>query len=285
MNATPARVRAYLAWHRARRALRTVTDAVQTGLWLGAMDGAALDALDDAFYARSASYTGDAHNLRGLFPWERTALDAYFAGRRRVLLLGAGGGREALALARDGVRVDAFEPNPALAAYGAALLARTGCEARLAPLPRGALPPPGDYDAAVVGWSAYMLIPGRARRIDLLRGVAARLPPGAPLLLSFWTRAGDGRRERIVAGVGSAVRRLRGRPPLESGDDLAPNFVHRFTAEEVRAELAAAGFRAARFEPEGAGPYDSGWAVGVREGATTTTNTNRGSGDGGGDQR
>lgn len=278
----PALVRAYLAWHGWRRRLRQTADAAQAGLWLGVMDRDALHALDEAYYAGAASYTSDRHNLRGLFPWETEAVDGYFAGRASLLVLGAGGGREALALARRGFRVDAFECNAALVEHAGALLARERCDARVRALPRDAVPEAGRWDGAVVGWSAYMLMAGRQRRIALLRGLAARLPEGAPVLLSFWTRAEGGHRERIVAGVGGAVRRLLRAEPLEPGDDLAPNFVHRFTESEVAAELAAAGFRLARFETEGVGPYDSGWAVGIREDQTTTSERME---DGGRDQR
>jgi hypothetical protein len=261
----PPRVRAYLAAYRLQRRLRRAPGPVLAGVWLGMMDEDALHALDDAFYARSATYRSDPHNLRGLFPWEEEAVGAFFGGRGALLVLGAGGGREVLALARRGFGVEGFECNPALVDYAASLLAREGVGSRVHLLPRDAVPDAGRFDGAVVGWSAYMLIAGRARRIALLRGLRERLDAGSPVLLSFWTRRPGSLRARRVAAVAGRIRRLLGGEPVEEGDDLAPNFVHRFTRDEIEAELAAAGYRLARFVPE-TGAYDSGWAVGILDG-------------------
>jgi hypothetical protein len=52
---------------------------------------------------------------------------------------------------------------------------------------------------------------------------------------------------------------------VELGDDLTPMYAHRFTEEEVRDELAAAGFRMIEFRAQGLGPYDSGFAVALPE--------------------
>ena len=106
-----------------------------------------------------------------------------------------------------------------------------------------------------------MLIPGREARLALLLGLRARLARGAPILISFFTRTGDSARLRAVARIAGAIRRLRGAAPVEIGDDLAPNYVHRFALDEVRAELAAAGLEPLAMAPEGSGPADSGWAV------------------------
>jgi hypothetical protein len=45
---------------------------------------------------------------------------------------------------------------------------------------------------------------------------------------------------------------IRGRPKAELGDDLGPNFVHRFSEDELAAELDAGGFRLAEFSRVGA---------------------------------
>lgn len=258
-------LRTYLLWNRVRRKLGLPLGAVQAGAWLGVMDRATLHTLDEAFYARSGSYRSDGHNLRGLFRWEEEAIGAFFGGRRALLVLGAGGGREVLALARRGYGVVGFECNPALAEYASGLLAREGVGSRVHLLPRYAVPEAGRFDGAIVGWSAYMLIAGRARRIALLNGLRDRLEAGSPVLLSFWTRRPGSLRARRVAAVAGRIRRLLGGEPVDEGDDLAPNFVHRFTQDEIEAELSAAGYRLARFVPE-SGAYDSGWAVGILDG-------------------
>jgi hypothetical protein len=240
-------------------------DATAAGIALGIMDRRHLHALDRLHYGRASSYQSEAHNLRGLFDWEHEAVDGWFRGCRSLVVVGAGGGREVLALSRMGFEVDGYECNERLVRAAGALLPAQGCPARVLPLPRDASPAPGRaYDGLVAGWSAYMLIPGRAARIGFLRGMAALAAPGAPLLLSFFTRTAGNARWRRIAEVAAPLRRLRRAEPVEEGDDLVPNYVHRFTEEEVRAEMAEGGFELLRFAPEGPRPYDSGWAVGRR---------------------
>jgi hypothetical protein len=183
-------------------------------------------------------------------------------------VIGAGGGREAIALARRGYEVRGFECNPALVDTAVRLLAAEGVEGRasVSLLARDAAPPgPERFDGLIVGWSAYMLIIGSARRMRFLAGLRERVADGTPLLLSFFTRSDPSPRLRAVARVANALRRALRREPVEVGDDLSPNYVHRFTVDEVRREMAQGGFRMIEFHPQGEGPYDSGWAVGIAD--------------------
>ncbi|HEX8430218.1 MAG TPA: hypothetical protein VF625_02980, partial [Longimicrobium sp.] len=170
------------------------------------------------------------------------------------------------ALWRRGMEVEGYECNPNLRQAAAWRLLRHGCDAPVHPIARDAAPADAaPHDGAVVGWSAYTLIAGRERRVELLRGLRRGLPVGAPLLLSFFTR--DERDTRILrpARIANVARGITRRQRAEPGDVLAPNFIHRFTRGEVEAEMAAGGFRLARYEPMGPGPFDSGWAVGRAE--------------------
>jgi hypothetical protein len=114
------------------------------------------------------------------------------------------------------------------------------------------------YDGFIVGWGAYTLVHGRARRIALLRRIRARVAKGSPLLLSFHVRGGGNRRFIRIARVANIVRSLTFRPAIETGDSLDPNLVHLFTAEELRSELADGGFVL-----ESYAPFPFGNAVGI----------------------
>ncbi|HEU0299985.1 MAG TPA: class I SAM-dependent methyltransferase [Longimicrobium sp.] len=257
----PLGVRAYFgasaAWNRAAALLQ----AVYEGAWLGVLRREDLHAIDQRFYDHNPAYHDEAHNLRGLFPWEAEALEA-FGGCRRILVIGAGGGREVLALARLGYEVEGYECNPALVAFADDFLPRQGCAARVRFLPRDEVPAVGEpFDGIVIGWSAYTLIPGRAHRIDLLGRLRPLARPGGLLLLSFFTRGGEGPRFRVSAGVANGIRAVLRRERAERGDALAPNFVHYFVAEEIAAELREAGWEPRRFTPHGPGARDSGWAL------------------------
>ena len=253
----------YLLAERAVRRLLPRAHAAWAGVWLGVLPRRGLHAVDQAMYDQRSNYREAAHNRRGLFAWEQTAVDGYFAGRSRVAVLGAGAGRELLALWRMGFAPTGFECNPSLVDAAVRLLPAEGCPHRVILVPRDQAPPPGGvYDAAIIGWSAYSLIAGSAARIAMLRGMRALLPARGPILLSFFTRADDDTRAARVLAVSNRIRYLLRREPTDHGDDLLPNFVHRFTRAEVEQELREAGFQLQRFEPQGPGRYDSGWAVG-----------------------
>jgi hypothetical protein len=259
----PARIYYALAIFR-ERALH-LFDIVFVGFFLGILDRSTLHRVDDEVYRRRRSYHSDEHNLRGLFPWEEEAIARHFQGCRRLLLIGAGGGREVIHLGKEGREVHGFECNAALVDVANRLVAREGFEqpVTVAWLARDVLPDlPGGFDGLILGWSAYMFVIGRQQRIDLLRGLRALGTDRAPVLLSFFTRSPDYRRYHRIARVANAIRSVLRRPPVEPGDDLAPNFVHRFTSDEVQAELAEAGFEMVEFHEQGSGSSDSGWAVG-----------------------
>lgn len=239
-----------------------VAEGAYVGLWLGLLSHRKLEALDEYHYERNETYNSEAHNLGGLMPWEQRALDAFFGNAKRLAVIGAGGGREVLALERLGHDVLGYECNQTLVAFAREFLPRHGAASQIRLLERGAAPADGPYDGAIMGWSSYALIIGRDPRIAFLRRLRQVMPEGAPLMLSFLAQPVRITRLRTTYRVARFVRRIMRYEAPEMGDDLAPLFVHRFTAEDIREEMHLAGFALAHFEPDGHGLRDSGWAVG-----------------------
>ncbi len=231
----------------------THVNALSNGLWLGVMDRRALDLIDEIYYEGKSRYVDEAYNSSGLRDWEREMIDTHFPESGRVVVTAAGGGREVLALLERGYDAVGYEPNEQLVTAGAAFLERRGHEDRLRVVDRDVFPPDaGRCDAVVVGWGSYMLIPGRARRVEFLRAARRRLSDGGPILLSFYVRAPEVRSFLTIARAANFARRLRRLPPVELGDALSPNYTHHFTHDDVASELEEAGFRLVLFEAE---PY------------------------------
>jgi hypothetical protein len=252
--------RVYLESERATNAALGLLRGCFDGVWLGLLSRRQLSGIDEAYYDRSGEYVAESYNRQGLWHWEQAAIENHFSGVRRIVVTSAGGGREVLALAKAGYEVAGFEPHQRLALFGSRLLAAEGLIATICPSVRDRWPAGAiDPDGAIVGWGGYMLISGRTHRISFLREAAEQLPAGAPILLSFFVRAGAARRFRVAAGVANPLRRLLCRRPVDVGDALMPNLVHFFTRAEVAAELADAGFDLVDF-----GSVDYGWAVGVK---------------------
>jgi hypothetical protein len=236
-------LRAALASSRAPDLLAQLARALLNGFWLGVLSDERLRELDELYYAREEVYRTAAWNERGLFAWEREVIDTHFAGARRVAVAACGGGREVLALREAGYDAVGYEPHPGLVAFARDLLASRGHPDSVHASPRDVFPAGEPCDGIVVGWGAYSLIHGRARRIAFLRGARSRLEDGAPLLVSCFVRPVLGRELQRTVALADRLRMLAGRrEPLELGDTLAPNRVRVFTLAQVIDEATAAGF-------------------------------------------
>lgn len=244
--------------HLVARAVMSV-HACFDGIWLGLLSADELRAIDEAYYNQEDMYVGEEYNRRGLWAWERESLEQFFAGRKRLLVAGAGGGREVLALRELGYDAIGFECNARLVDFANNLLSAQGVGGEVLPAARDEVPLGlGRYDGIIVGWGAYMLIMGREARIDFLRSLRQYVSDDGPILMSFFTRSEDRLFFRVNAAIANLLRAALGRQRLEVGDALSPNYVHCFTEREVSGELAEAGFELVSYETR-----DYGRAVGI----------------------
>ena len=256
----------YWSADRLRRRAKDAIDVVFQGVWLGLLDRDALARVDEQYYDNrrertpggAVSYFDAAWNTHGLADWEAAAIDAHFPAGGRLVVTGAGGGREVLALRDRGFDAVGFEPHAGLVEAGAALLREHGHDDVLHLMGREGFPAQaGRSDGVVVGWGSYMHVLGRGQRVAFLRAARATLEPGAPLLVSFWVRPESERAYRHIARIATVLRRLRRREPADEGDQLGPHFAHRFVRSQLEGELRDGGFEPVFYADQ---PY--GHAVG-----------------------
>src|SRR3974377_1134811 len=79
------------------RLIRLMT-ALYEGFWLGCVSADGLNGLTVGHFGDSQYFASKEHNLSGLFDWEVPVIDRYFRRGSRILVAGAGAGREVLAL-------------------------------------------------------------------------------------------------------------------------------------------------------------------------------------------
>ena len=229
---------------------------------------AVLDAFNDLAYERTPVYRAGAPEFRqALFNWEIEAIARAFPDPPgRVLVGGAGGGREAFALASRGYQVVAFEPSAALARSladhappGATVEAFVG---RFKDLPwltnqtnraRVDMRQQPPFDAALFGWTSFSHLRTRDARVAALRNVAGLT--NGPVLASFYT----GRpRPTPPAGIFHSVAQALGL--RFTGDLFTPyvGFYHLSTPDELVGEVRDAGLdtlHASFDELDGRWPY------------------------------
>jgi hypothetical protein len=218
----------------------------------------------DTYSRRADFYREPAYRATGLFAWEREAVDRHFPRPpARVLVGGAGGGREMLALAEMGFEVAGFEPVPrlldalrdhldeaqvsapvALGGYEELVTAMEGTTTAVTGTALDTLWQAQTYDAIILGFGSFSYCVDAVTRLRLLQSVQ-RLCPRGPVLLSYEELAPRAGR---LAGLTTWLRALLQRAPGSQlridGDRLGDTgFEHAFTDDEIASLAAATGYR------------------------------------------
>jgi hypothetical protein len=229
-------------------------ETVHNGFWLGVLSYRSLVKVDETYYVNAKTYRSAEYNRKGLLQWEKNMVEQYFRSGEKLLVIGAGGGREVIALQKMGFSVRAFECNETLQVFGNELLIDEDLDPCIELMGRDLFPKDGPHcDGAIVGWGTYTLIQGSARRVALLNAVRSQIADGGCVLLSFFARSRDSWQLQKTAAIGNFIRFILRREPLSVGDSLAPNYVHYFTEAELSAELDMAGFELQHYSEKGYG--------------------------------
>lgn len=182
-----------------------------------------------------------------LFDWERSLLDPLLAGRKRVLVVGCGSGREVMALLARGHRVDGLDIAPRAVQRARERVDAAGHTSHLvvaALEDRPALP--GPYDLILFSWYCYSYIPDSRFRHRALQAAVELLGPGGRVVLSYMPERAPttklARVARLVAWLlRSGWRPERGDGLLVSGEAGLVSFQHWFRPGDVVDEVMAAG--------------------------------------------
>jgi hypothetical protein len=198
----------------------------------------------------------------GLHDWEAAVLGAPpFPRTGRLLLGGAGGGRELKALIERDFEVTAFEPSSlwrsALEVGGTRATVLQGSYADLVRAVAGRGGPLQNlandrFDAIVLGWGSLPHVTDPDERRELFAALR-RLGPSAPVLLSFQLQSVDPPMRRLSDPLHRALRRLHapGEPcPTGLRFTRRAGFIYRFSRDELETLAAETGYAVARFSPQ-----------------------------------
>ncbi|TAL09756.1 MAG: class I SAM-dependent methyltransferase [Nitrospirae bacterium] len=181
-----------------------------------------------------------------LDPSETEILDRYRITSGKMLVLGSGWGREAIAIARRGVAVVGIDTNFAALRTAQELVKSTGVSACFHQGDFLALPyVRSSFDCALLASRMYSAIPGISHRHAWLADLGRLLKPNGLAILSFLpNRHTVSRLRRVCAQINGKIVTLPGaNTAYQPGDDwLAGHFWHWFQdKDEIRKELDGAG--------------------------------------------
>jgi hypothetical protein len=222
-------------------------DALRSLAVLAFASEATLDGFNAATYGAAERYDPNSEAyVSSLYPWEEQVIERHFPPPpARILVGGAGAGREPFALAERGYEIVAFEPVAPLAEAMAKRAAVTGAAVTTyrggyRELPR--LDPVGGsnaetlvpgFDAAVMGWGSLSHLYTERDRVGALESMAALT--NGPILVSFIATRPEG--PTRASRVRNSLVSRSGRHPADRFS-ISMGFHHPVNEEEVR-ELAA----------------------------------------------
>lgn len=182
----------------------------------------------------------------GLDPLENSLLEQVPVNSGQLLVLGVGGGRDAIALARLGFDVTGVDFLDVMVQTAVENAARQGVRLKGVVQEISELEmPENSYDLVWIARLMYSSVPTRKRRVKMLNRFHHALKPGGYFICTF--HCDQGRRFtpwKELAKKCFALLTL-GNRWYEPGDGLWSNaeFLHGFTSEaEISGEFAAGGF-------------------------------------------
>jgi SAM-dependent methyltransferase len=188
----------------------------------------------------------------GLTALERSYLDQLPEKRGRLLLLGLGGGREAIALARMGFEITGVDFSSEMVEKAKENTRRYGVEISALVQDFTNLDlPENSYDIAWLSAITYSAVPTRKWRVETLRRIINVLRPGGHFICEFlWSRPPS--YPFLIEFLRKALALITlGYTRYEKGDMLWDNqqFLHAFYSEkDVLLEFSGAGFETVFFK-------------------------------------
>lgn len=210
----------------------------------------------------------------GLNDQERELINSVTKQTGQLLLLGLGGGREAIPLAKMGFQVTGVDFVPAMVERAIENAEKRGVHIDCLVQEISNLDvPEASFDVVWISRAMYSCVPTRSRRIKMIQQIACALKPEGEFICQFHSGVGwenEGKSERL--------RRIIAKSPFgnrsyENGDILWLNieFVHIFTAEdEIRSELEAGGLGVTQINMDPASNRGSAICVKAAHGNTHT---------------
>jgi SAM-dependent methyltransferase len=175
---------------------------------------------------------------------EQLLVERYFTNKGELLNVACGAGREALLLARRGLRVTACDWSPRMIAEAHRRAREANLPVRFAVADLYDLTyPEHAFDYLLLTNIAYSYLFPKWRRARFLRQAYSVLKPGGSFIVSFQAEDGSPAPRGLLLQLFGRLRRCAPfNRDYEPGDGFSGSFVHFFQAEELKQEFKEAQF-------------------------------------------
>ena len=198
-------------------------------------------------------WSGESCIASGLYADELALLDSVPAKTGSLLLLGVGGGREAIPLARMGFQVTGVDFVAGMVERARQNAAQRGLQIDGLVQNFVNLDVPGaTYDIVLMSRAMYSCVPTRAQRVQMVTRIANALKPGGFFLCQYQSQAGAQPSRKTIAARRLFAACTMGNLAYEPGDILLGNieFIHEFSSDAaIQSEIEEGGLRVVRFQP------------------------------------
>ena len=197
-------------------------------------------------YEKGSSYFIEHNDVEvGLRQDELDLIEKLSINQGRMLILGGGGGREALFFAREGWQVSALDFSQAMLSQARDYLEDNGFafEGLVGDMGRYQ-PPTKQFDVIWFSMYLYSVVLGRERRIAMLKRLKKGLKPGGCLVPSFYWDSAKRVSQRKEQQLKSIAKLTLGNNAYENGDFLfgSSEFRHAFyNKHQLCSEFSEAG--------------------------------------------
>ncbi len=198
------------------------------------------------FYDQDPSPYGDRPWIdKGLNDSEKAVIQKYAGQGGSFLVVGCGGGREAIALVKMGFDVTGIDSSEKMVKMAKEYAAAENVKVEIwkGDFLEMTLPEV-NYDYCLLSCFMYSLIPTRARRVAFLKKISGISGGRGIAIVHFIAQFGGGR-ERLFQLRKALARLLKGNTSYQRGDVFYPpgHFFHKFLDEqEIIGEARDAGF-------------------------------------------
>ncbi len=183
-------------------------------------------------YNQLQKYSVTNFNLSGFKNWEQFILDKYVPSSSTITIIAAGGGREALALAKDGHKIMAYEQDLKMMKFARSFFKNQNTDIIFNHLPINTIPI-NKCDIFWFGWGVYSHIIDRKSRVSQLTEASKTLNTNGKIIISFWAESRTEARTLLIKNIANKVSKRK----IERGESfISTSWAKYYTKAEILEE-------------------------------------------------